>query len=740
MSRIARVGILVALCLVLVAGLVLTGCGKKKEAALQQPTLQFTSYVKGATVDFDDATLNNMAAGAQANFMYGIAKSIYPSVWEANKDTVAAALFPAPYWRGDGVHTYYTYLSSADQTAVDGAIFAGSIPGKGLTAAEQAVVMSTVESFFALYADETADAKTMQQNTAWLILYSSIPDTGASAAAWATEATAWMTALNTYAAANYGGKTYAQLTYIQRKTVEGIVFAKGAGTISPEYSFWRLMVKDSFRNGNASARWPDLRDQKVTQLFPTATSYAALDCTQKPQVDAAVWASCNQTAVEAQIAGMFDLATEQVDGVMSDNANVYYTTLLGLGMYTPYLLTDNSTPMAAANNWLADVTGKAHNYDSSADFYAEILGGQGTWKTMLTGQYFGTDNYSALSTDAKALIDQADTGMRDLSIAQRSDVLGSADEIPLTSNVIYQTLKYKVGSTFAADGWAKDVGDGMNRELALYKWFGYEGFRNGIVAQQQYYPAQLAAKVPAGKTYATLTPCEQRTVAADMWASLGAGEQSYGAGVVSGIFSKAQAEMTNAVAIDQTTLAMTLRNTTAAKGYSSETAAANFKADVEGGMLLRSAFYKWLAKESVKESAAAAVLIRESAGEFYIKITNPNKYAIRIDKLQLYFRTTAGASEELIDAARQVLEDIWVPAKDGDVDGEVSVKVIAITKTYDLLSWLAMEGVNTNTARAMANEVFDKIQAGTVVWTAQAEVQVSNEDEIQNYSYTLTKS
>jgi len=213
------------------------------------------------------------------------------------------------------------------------------------------------------------------------------------------------------------------------------------------------------------------------------------------------------------------------------------------------------------------------------------------------------------------------------------------------------------------------------------------------------------------------------------------------------MWRKVQAEMTNAVAIDQTFLSMNLRgtmNTKAreadGKNFSSETAAANFKADVEGGMLLRSAFYRWLAKESVKESAAAAVLIRESAGEFYIKITNPNKYAIRIDKLQLYFRTTAGASEELIDAARQVLEDIWVPAKDGDVDGEVSVKVIAITKTYDLLSWLAMEGVNTNTARAMANEVFDKIQAGTVVWTAQAEVQVSNEDEIQNYSYTLTQS
>jgi hypothetical protein len=728
-SRITRTWLLLALCLVVVVGLVLTGCGgKKKEAALQKPGVEFTSYVKGATVDFDDTTLNNMAAGSQASFMYGIAKTIYPSVWDSNKDTAAQALFPAPYWRGDGVHTYYTYLSSADQTAVDGYIFAYK-----LTAAEQAIVTSAVESFFGLYADETADHKAMEQNTAWLVLYSSIPDSGASAAAWATEATAWMTALNAYATAHYSGKTYAQLTYIERKTVEGIVFANGAGTINPEYSFWRIMVQTSFRNGNASARWPDLRDSLTATMYP-GKSYSALTCEEKPQVDGAVWASCNQTAVNDQIAGLWSLSLEQVDGVKSDNVNVYYTTLWGLGMYYPYLVTDNSTPTAAADNWLADVTGKPHDYDSSGDFYAELKYGHPQWQAALTQQYFGTDNYDALSSDAKALIDQADTGMRDLSIAQRSDVLGSANEIPLTSNVIYQTLKYKVGSTAAADGWAAEAAAGVDRELALYKWMAYEGFRNGTAVT--FYPTQLAASVPAGKTYATLGSCEKLVVNAAVWAALGTGEQAYGNSAVSGMWGKVQAEMTDAVAIDQTTLAMTLRNTMAAKGFSSETAAANFKADVEGGMLVRSAFYKWLAKESVKESAAAAVLIRESVGEFYIKITNPNEYDISIDSLKLFFRTTAGTSSEVIDGARQVLEGIYVPAKVDDQDGEVVLKVLASTKTYDLLSWMAMAGVDTNTARAMANEVFDKIQAGTIVWTAEARVQFSHEDDIQSHTYT----
>ncbi|MDM8001277.1 MAG: hypothetical protein QUS33_15140, partial [Dehalococcoidia bacterium] len=217
MNRMARGALLVALCLVVVAGLVLTGCGKK-EAALQQPELEFTNYVKGSTVDFDTATLDTMAAGSQANFMYGLAKTIYPSVWDTYKDSVAAEVFPAPYWRGDGVHTYYTYLSSADQGTVDGRIFATK-----LTAAEQAVVTGAVDSFFSLYADETAAAKPLAENTAYLVLYSQIPDSGASANAWKAEAEAWMTALNNYANSNYGGKSYAQLTYVERKTVEGIV-------------------------------------------------------------------------------------------------------------------------------------------------------------------------------------------------------------------------------------------------------------------------------------------------------------------------------------------------------------------------------------------------------------------------------------------------------------------------------------------------------------------------------------
>ena len=719
MRRTTRGWLLVVMCLIAVASLVLTGCGSKKEKALQKPVLEFTSYNKGSTVDFDDATFNSMAdGGGEAAFKFNIMKAAYPTIWNSNKDAVAQALFPAPYWRGDGVHTYYSYLTSADQSAVDGTIFAGSIPGKGLTTAEQTIVTNAIEGFFGLYDDETAAAKAVAQNTAATILATS----GLSAATWATEATAWMTALNAYAAANYGGKTYAQLTYIERKTVEATVFANGAGTINPEYSFWRTMVKDSFRNGTASATYPDVAEERATTL--KGKSYSALDCVEKPQVDGAVWAALTagqQANVTERVTGTFTLATEQVNGVTSDNQNIYYYTLSGALGLTDNLTTDNSTATASAD-WLAAVNGTDPGTSENTSFYAEILGGQTGWKNMLAYKYFGLA-FDNLTDASKAVVVQSDLGTFALSVAQRSDAMA------LTSNVLYQTLAGSVSATAAA-GWAADVGAGMNRELALYKWMAYEGFRNGIIAAQQYYPTQLAAKMPAGKTWATLSACEQRTVAADMWASLGAGEQTYGAGVVSGIFGKAQAEMTDAVALNQTTLSMALRATGGA-AYSSETAATNFKTDVESGMSVRQAFYRWLAKENVKQMGSSALLIQMSVGEFYFKVTNPNKYEIAIDEVVFHFQTTAGASSEVIDGARAILQTIYVPA-----EGEIILKVLAPTKSYDLVSWLAMDGVNTNTARAMVSEVFGKIQAGTVVWTYTADAQVSSEDETQQYTYS----
>ena len=737
MSRVLRVAIVFTLIAAIVAGgLLSAGCGGSKKAALVAPTVELFQYSRGATVDFDEATINS-AASAEANVKYGTAKAIYHSVWAANQETVANQMFPAPYWKGDGVTTQYVMLSSGDQTTVDATIFATK-----LTQAEQDIVTNAVSGLFSLYDEELAAAKTISQNTAYMILYGTVSASAASA--WQTDATAWMAALNAKAAADYSGKTFAQLTYAQRQTVMGAVFNKGAGAINPEYAFWRAMVETSFRNGNASARWPDLRDTKVAELYSGST-YAGLDCTQKPVVDAAVWASCNQTAVEDQITGMFNLAEEQVDGVMSDNQNVYYTTLLGLGMYAPYLVTDNSSPTAAADNWLADVTGKAHDYDSSADFYAELKYGQPQWKGTLTQQYFGTDNYDALSTDAKALIDQADTGMRDLSIAQRSDVLGSDNEIPLTSNVVYQTLKYRVGSTPAADGWAAEVGAGMDRELALYKWMAYESFRNGTVAT--FYPTQVAAKMTAlfpGRTSASLTACEKITLNNAVWAALDVYEQGFGGSVVSGLWGKVQAEMTDAIAMDQTTLVrgptgLQAASKSATIPQGDETIVINWKKDIEtGGLSVSASYYRWLAKEALIALKGLGTLIRLSEAEFLFKVTNSNKYPIILNEVGYYFyiNSTALSTEAVkVDTAKTVAaDDVWVPA-----ESEVLLKVVAPVKQMGIITWLVMGGQPTAAAQKLAADVWSQYKDGTPTWIIDIQMKVTNDEgeDMQVKTYTL---
>jgi hypothetical protein len=162
------------------------------------------------------------------------------------------------------------------------------------------------------------------------------------------------------------------------------------------------------------------------------------------------------------------------------------------------------------------------------------------------------------------------------------------------------------------------------------------------------------------------------------------------------------------------------------------TAAEAFVKDVDTyGIAVKTAFYRWLAKEKVKETASAALLIQQSVGEFYFTITNPNKYEIKIDQIVFAFRTTVGASSMVIDGARQTVDGVYVPA-----EGQISLKVVAPTKVYDLLSWLTIAGQGAN-ARAYAAQVWSNIQAGTITWTFTAEMKVSHGDEIENYSYPV---
>ena len=186
------------------------------------------------------------------------------------------------------------------------------------------------------------------------------------------------------------------------------------------------------------------------------------------------------------------------------------------------------------------------------------------------------------------------------------------------------------------------------------------------------------------------------------------------------------AEMAAAKDLDENMAYLTLNSRV------TTTAANNWVTDVEADVHPMQAFYRWLSKETVSQSASMASMIQQSDGEFLIRVTNPNNYEISIDTLTLAFRVEAGTPSEPVDAARQLLENVWIPANE-----EFDIKVLATTKTYDVISLLAVAGKDVNAARSLAADVWKQIQDGTVTWSISADAVVSHDDEIKNQNYTL---
>ena len=608
MSRVMRIALVFTLVVAIVSGgLLSAGCGKESKAALVKPTIDLFQFSKGVTVDFDEDTINQAAANTEANVRYGTAKKIYHSVWAANQEAVANYLFPAPYWKGDGTTTQYSMLSSGDQTAVDGAVFASK-----LNAAEQDKVTEAVGGLFGLYDAETAAAMPLEQNTAYGILYVT-DNTGAMSAAWKADAEAWVTALDGYAGANFDGKAFAALTWAQRQAAMAAVFNKGAGTINPEYAFWRAMTQNSFRNGVASTMNPTVRDNVTATYFP-GKAYAELDCVQGPTVDARVWYR---------------------------------------------LLADNLTAPVEMT-----------------------VGGMLASQPTLEGVFAGK------------------------------------------------------GMASAQAGFAAEVAGGMNVELAFYKWLGYESIRNSFV--MGYYPTVLGARLAElypDREYASLTKCEQMALAAAVWAALDPYEQGFGDAVVAGLWAKVQAEMTDAVAMDQTTLVRGPDWSDATAG--TETSVINWKKDVESGLAVPAAYYRWLAKESLIALKGMGTLIRLSQAEFIFKVTNPNKYAISLESAEFFFYVNSTAVSQAgtrVAAAKVAMNDrIWVPAED-----ELLVKVAAPVKVMDMVTWLVMAGETTANAQRLAADVWAQYQAGTQTWSVTIESYVSDDKGANQVTATYT--
>jgi hypothetical protein len=288
-------------------------------------------------------------------------------------------------------------------------------------------------------------------------------------------------------------------------------------------------------------------------------------------------------------------------------------------------------------------------------------------------------------------------------------------------------------SATSVAGFDAEVAAGMKMDWAFYKWLAYESFRNGTAAT--FYPTQVAAKVTEAKTagyitattYAGCNAYEKIVVNGMVWSVLGLGEQGYVLGLaLPGLFGLVQAEMTDAVSLDQTICYLTLY------GNVNATSAEGWKKDVAAGVNQRQAFYRWLAKEGVTAMGAAASLIQLGLQEFYFKIDNPNNYEISLDSLNINFTVKASTGETVTAAKQSLGEPVWVPAKQA-----VNLRVLAPVKTMDVITWQVLIGKSTSQAMALAADVWGQIQAGTAKWAVAVEATVSNKKETLTETYNL---
>jgi hypothetical protein len=228
-------------------------------------------------------------------------------------------------------------------------------------------------------------------------------------------------------------------------------------------------------------------------------------------------------------------------------------------------------------------------------------------------------------------------------------------------------------------------------------------------------------------THAACNAYEKIVVNGMVWSVLGLGEQGYVLGLaLPGLFGLVQAEMTDAVSLDQTICYLTLY------GNVDATSAEGWKKDVTAGVNPRQAFYRWLAKEGVSAMGAAAPTIQLGLQDFYFKVTNPNSYDISLDSLAINFDVKASTGETVTAARQSLVEQVWVPGKQ-----TINLRVLAPVKTMDVITWQVMIGKSTSQAMTLAADVWGQIQAGTAKWDVSVEATVSNEKETLIETYTL---
>ncbi len=449
------------------------------------------------------------------------------------------------------------------------------------------------------------------------------------------------------------------------------------------------------------------------------TTYTQLTAGDKLYVDGAIFATAltaqEQAAVTTVIAGFFDRVDTDMAAAKLPAATSAYAIL------------KNGAGQAAADAWVADIVGGKNYADR---FFVHLVKQYVTAYPAAFEPFWLALGYPGVpATPSEAAIEvvagiagktsfvngtagtmyptQREEQAQAIYLKAYKDL--SALEAPYADAAVYQNLPSVFGTGAAADAARAATRDGV---AAGMKLAGYITADNYTAANEM----EKAIVDQALFVTALPGPSQERDYidfAAVPGAVLGWG-----------------AEMAAAVPLQQNIAYLTLKSSV------TTTAANHWAADVENGTHPRQAFYRWLSKETVSQSAAMGTLIQLGLAEFTLKITNPNKYEISVDSLNVVCQVASSAlgSEILADAARQVIpEKIWVPG-----DGEASIRVVAPVKTFDVITWAVLAGKSTPDAQKLGADVWKQFQAGTAEWTVVVEAKVSNDTDTMTETFTLT--
>ena len=432
MKTNSRMGILLALALLIVTGVAVSNCSKN-QGKLEMPTFEVYQYWKGTTGEFDIATLDQMAESlGETNYRFGVAANIYPTYHysTAARDAMARATpsIGSPYKFGDNVTaTTYAQLTASDKAVVDGQIFAA------LDLKEQDAVADIIAGFFARVSEDMAGAKVPGETSAFAVLKQSVGE--AAANSWANDVLA--------------GKDYADRFFVYA--------VKQYVTIMPSAfeSFWlglgypgipsspsdaeiemvaRIAGETNFVNGIAGIMYPLQAEQQSQAMY--GKTYAALSAFEAPYVNAAVYAS---------------LPSAFGTGAAADASRAAVRQAMTTSLKTLFSLsTDNYDSLRGVEKALVNqaIFQQLDARDNCGN-YAKPLG---------SGPHLERDYVDFAAVPGAVLGWGAEL----------------APAIPMNQNLAYLTLESSVDTT-SAISWMEDVIDGVSPKQAFYRWLAKEG-------------------------------------------------------------------------------------------------------------------------------------------------------------------------------------------------------------------------------------------------------------------------